>query len=105
MANPRSGIVLFNVKAVDGRMVRLHELWFHEHIIQRKVEMGWLAEPVEEIKRALVEAVEVKWQPQYLRPLYVGPLIGRGFLANTRLEVAVDPEKNNQGVIITVMLT
>jgi hypothetical protein len=101
----RSGIVLFNVKASDGRMVRLHELWFHEHIIQRKIEMGWLTEPVEEIKRALVEATEVRWQPEYQRPLYIGPFIGHGFLSNTRLHVSVEPEKNHQGVIITVVLT
>jgi len=104
-AHSRSGIVLFNVKAVDGRMVRLHELWFHEHIIQRKQEIGWLAEPLDEIKRALVEAVDVRWQPRYKRPLYVGPLIGKGFLANTQLHVSVDPDKDHQGVVITVVLT
>lgn len=84
-AHARSGIVLFNVKAVDGRMVRLHEQWFHEHIIQRKQEIGWLAEPVEEIKRALITATEVRWQPEYQRPLYVGPFIGHGFLAKYSL--------------------
>jgi hypothetical protein len=57
----------------------IHEQWFHEHIIQRKQEIEWLAEPVEEIKRALITATEVRWQPEYQRPLYVGPFIGHGF--------------------------
>ena len=104
-ANARSGVVLFNVRASDGRMVRLHEQWFHEHIIQRKQEIGWLAEPLEAIKRALIEAEEVRWQPDYQRPLYIGPFIGKGFLANTRLHVAVDPDKDHTGVVITVVLT
>jgi hypothetical protein len=32
-------------------------------------------------------------------------MIGKGFLANTRLHVAVEPEKNHHGVVITVVLT
>lgn len=104
--NPWSGIKLFGVQCpIDGRWIRLHEIWYHHHILSRKNEIGWLKEPLEEIKRAILEAEEIR-KPDYSpRPLYIGPPIGGiGMCADYCLHVAVQPEKPDKGVIFTVMM-
>lgn len=101
--NPWSGVTLLDVTASDGVRVRLHEEWYHVHIVQRKREIGhWMADPLAEIRRALEEAVEIRPQANG-RKLYIGPMIGRGFMHNNCLHVAVQPESGNCGVVFTVV--
>jgi len=99
--HPYSGIKLFTVTAVDGRKVSLHEDWYHVHILARHHEVGWLSDPLESIKHALIRAVEVRIDPRSKRPLYVGPFF-TGFGGESCLHIPVDP-KGNRGVVMTVM--
>lgn len=102
--HPWSGIKLFTVTAVDGRKVSLHEDWYHVHILQRKCEIGWLSEPLDLIRHALIRAVEVRPQQHSERILYVGPLIGKGICAQNCLHIPVHPTSGHRGVVFTVML-
>ena len=102
---PTSGVRLFDVVACDGRRVCLHEQWFHHHILGRKLEIAQLANPVQEIERALTHAVDVKRSTTYsTRPIYVGPAIGRGFFRDDCLHVVVQPQTGNTGFVITVVM-
>jgi hypothetical protein len=102
---PTSGLRLFEVVASDGRSVRLHEEWFHEHVLGRKREIAQLQNPVQEIERALTHAVLVK--PSSVHPsrqIYVGPAIGHGFFRDDCLEVVVQPTGQTHGFVITVVM-
>lgn len=100
-----SGLRLFEVIACDGRKVCLHETWFHHHILARKPEIAQLVNPVQEIQRALTHAVDVRRTTTYsTRPIYVGPMLGRGFFREYCLHVAVQPKAGNNGLVITVVM-
>ena len=100
-----SGLKLFDVVACDGRRVCLHETWFHHHILGRKPEIAQLANPVQEIQRALTHAADVRRTTTYsTRPIYVGPMLGRGFFREYCLHVAVQPYGDNRGLVITVVM-
>ncbi len=101
----RSGPQLFEVLASDGRWVSLHLERYQFHILDRKKEFtqGWLAEPLEAIKRALKEAVQVLPQPSG-RLIYVGPAIGSGFLAHNCIHVVVQPTGPFRGVVVTAVM-
>lgn len=96
---------MFAVVAVDGRLVCLHEEWYHVHILQRKPEIAQLSNPLQEIQRALTHATDIRRSTSYsVRPIYVGPAIGRGFFAEECLHVAVQPTEQNRGFVITVVM-
>ena len=102
---PTGGVKLFQLVAVDGRTVCLHEEWYHVHILQRKPEIAQLANPLQEIERALTHAVDVRRSAKYsTRPLYVGPAIGHGFFRDECLHVAVQPTSADRGFVITVVM-
>lgn len=101
--SPYSGVKLFTVTAADGRKVSLHEEWYFVHIIGGHPEIGWLPEPLDAIKHALIRAVEVRLGGVANRPLYIGPTFGGGFGGPSCLHVAVLPGKGNRGVVVTVM--
>lgn len=102
--HPWSGIKLFTVTTETGRKVSLYEDWYQAHVVQRKVEIGWIADAVEEIKRALIRPVEVRPQRTAERFLYVGQALTKGFCAGSCLHVAVQHTSGNRGVVFTVML-
>lgn len=100
-----SGLRLFEVIACDGRRVCLHETWFHHHILIRKPEIAQLVNPVQEIQRALTHAVDVRRSTTYSpRPIYVGPMLGRGFFRENCLHVVVQPLADHRGLVITVVM-
>jgi hypothetical protein len=101
-----SGVKMFEVVAVDGRTVCLHEEWYHVHILQRKPEIARLTNALQEIERALTHAVDIRRSTSYsTRPVYIGPAIGRGFFRNECLHVAVQPTGHGaRGFVITVVM-
>jgi hypothetical protein len=102
--HPWAGIKLFTVTVESGRKVSLYEDWYQAHVIQRKVEIGWIADPIEEIKRALIRPVEIRPQHTPERYLYVGQTFTKGFCAGNCLHVAVQHTPGDRGVVFTVML-
>lgn len=99
-----SGIKLFEIIAADGRRVCLDELWYHVHILQRKPEIRDLANPLQEIERALTHAVSIGSTSYSHRPIYIGPALGKGFWANECLHVTVEPKEDNRGFVVTVVM-
>jgi hypothetical protein len=64
-----------------------------------------LANPVQEIERALTHAVAVRESATHrARKIYVGPAIGRGFFTDDCLEVVVQPTSAAAGFVITAVM-